>query len=157
MKYLLFGLLFLSFQSQAQSPVDEKAAVIATVQALFDAMAAKDSVSARALLLPDSKSYITMQGNDTTPALVWSNENIITQMRNPNTQVLERMWNIEVLVHGRIAQLWADYDLYVNGKFRHCGIDAFLLVKEKESWKIVSGAFTIEKTGCKSPPPPGIK
>jgi len=154
MKYLLLGLLFLAFQSRAQSPADEKSAVIATVQALFDAMAAKDSISARALLLPDSKSYITIQGNDTTPALVWSNENIITQMRNPNTQVLERMWNIEVLVHGRIAQLWADYDLYVNGKFRHCGIDAFILVKEKEGWKIASGAFTIEKTGCQQPPAP---
>lgn len=152
MKYLLLVSLFLATHSRAQSTADEKKAVIATVQALFDAMAAKDSVTARQLLLPDGASYITQQGNDSSRAIRWSHENIIIQMRNPGNQVRERMWHVEVLVHGRIAQLWANYDFYVNGVFKHCGIDAFTLVKEKDGWKIASGAFTIEKTGCEAPP-----
>jgi hypothetical protein len=152
MKKLLFAISIFLFPAQAFSQTDEKTAVIATVQALFDAMAAKDSVTARKLLLPNSVSYITQQGNDSTPALAWSHENISIQMRNPDRQVRERMWNIEVLVHDRIAQLWANYDFYVNGEFRHCGIDAFTLVKEKDGWKIASGAFTVEKLGCQTPP-----
>jgi len=152
MKYLFFAVSLFLLPAQAFSQTDEKAAVIATVQALFDAMAAKDSVAARNLLLPNSVSYITRQGNDSTPALVWSHENISIQMRNPDRQVRERMWNIDVLVHDRIAQLWANYDFYVNGEFRHCGIDAFTLVKEIDGWKIASGAFTVEKLGCQAPP-----
>lgn len=152
MKYLLLLICLLSTSRQASAQTDEKAAVIATVQALFDAMAAKDSVTARSLLLPQGSSYITQPGNDSTPALNWSHENIIYQMRKPEIRVRERMWNIDVQVHGRIAQLWANYDFYVNGQFRHCGIDAFTLVKEKDGWKIASGAFTVEKTGCQAPP-----
>jgi hypothetical protein len=151
MKYLFLICLLFSLPSRAQSVDDEKKAVIATVQALFDAMAQKDSVTARRLLLPDSKSYISQQGDDSSQIIVWDHENIIKQMRRPDTQVRERMWQIEVKQHGRIAQLWARYDLYVNGKFRHCGIDAFILVKETDGWKIASGAFTIEKKDCNSP------
>lgn len=154
MKYFqLLGLsLLFCLNCQAQTVETEKAAVIGTVQALFDAMAAKDSLTARSLFLPNSQSYIGLQGNDSSKIIVWDNENIIKQMRLPQTEVRERMWQVDVKVQGRIAQLWANYDLYVNGKFRHCGVDAFLLVKEKEGWKIASGAFTIETAGCQPPP-----
>ncbi len=152
MKYLFIAFCLLSLPKLSFAQTDEKAAVIATVQALFDAMAAKDSVSARKLLLPAGASYITQQANDSTPASYWAHDNIILQMRKAENQVRERMWNIEVLVHDRIAQLWANYDFYVNGQFRHCGVDAFILIKEKDGWKIASGAFTIEKTGCEAPP-----
>jgi hypothetical protein len=66
-------------------------------------------------------------------------------------QVLkERMRDKEVVVQvkGRIATVWAPYDLWMNETFSHCGVDAFTLVKSKDGWKIASCSYTIEKTGC---------
>jgi hypothetical protein len=67
-------------------------------------------------------------------------------------RLLERMWNPEVKVHGGIATLWAPYDFYRDGKFSHCGIDAFDLVRTAAGWQIVGATFTIERTNC--PPSP---
>jgi len=71
--------------------------------------------------------------------------------------VVERMWNPTVLVRGRIAMVWADYDVYVGGKFGHCGIDAFTLLKTDAGWKISGIQYTSETQGCKpnplGPPP----
>ncbi len=151
MKKISFLLLFVSTSLLAQKPADEKAAVVATVQALFDAMEQRDTLAAQKLMMPGGLSYVTVQGRDTAKAILFTNESFINQLKRPDVRPKERMWQVEVKVHGRIAQLWASYDLYVNGKFSHCGIDAFTLVKEPDGWKITGAAFTVEKTGCKPP------
>jgi len=56
----------------------------------------------------------------------------------------ERIWNPEVRVHGSIATVWAPYDFWVDGKFSHCGVDAFDLIKTPDGWKIAGGVFTME-------------
>ena len=58
----------------------------------------------------------------------------------------ERIWNPEVRVHGLIATVWAPYDFWTDGKFSHCGVDLFDLIKTAEGWKISGGAFTMEST-----------
>jgi hypothetical protein len=62
------------------------------------------------------------------------------------------MWNPEVRVHGPIASVWTAYDFWVDGKFSHCGVDVFDLVKTAEGWKISGGAYTVERTGCAPSP-----
>lgn len=34
-----------------------------------------------------------------------------------------------------MANVWADYEFYVNGKLLHKGVDAFQLFCENNSWK----------------------
>ena len=43
-----------------------------------------------------------------------------------------------------IATVWTPYDFWIDGKFSHCGIDAFDLVKTDEGWKIAGGSYTLE-------------
>ena len=65
---------------------------------------------------------------------------------------LERMWNPKVNIRGSIANVWADYDFHLNGKFTHCGIDSFSLVKSGGTWKIAGIVYTVETAGCAPSP-----
>jgi hypothetical protein len=65
---------------------------------------------------------------------------------------LERMWNPDVRIHGAIATVTTPYDFHRDGKFSHCGIDVFNLVKTPDGWKIAGAMWTIQRTGC--PPSP---
>lgn len=38
---------------------------------------------------------------------------------------------------GVLAQVWTPYTLYSNGKILHSGVNAFTLVKENDTWKII--------------------
>ncbi len=64
----------------------------------------------------------------------------------------ERIWSPEVRVHGPIASVWTPYDFWVDGKFSHCGIDIFDLVKTAEGWKISALTYTVERAGCAPSP-----
>jgi hypothetical protein len=66
--------------------------------------------------------------------------------------MLERMWDARVLIHGRIAVLWTPYDFHRDGKFSHCGVDAFSLVKTDDGWKIAGFIYTVEPEGCRPSP-----
>lgn len=63
----------------------------------------------------------------------------------------EEIWNLNVSIDGSLAQAWCDYAFYVGRKFSHCGVDAFLLHKEKEGWKIFHLADTRRSTPCLIP------
>ncbi len=69
-----------------------------------------------------------------------------------DAQLLERMWDATVLVHGPLAQVWTPYDFYVDGEFSHCGVDSFTLIKTPEGWTVSSVAYTVEMTGCEPSP-----
>jgi hypothetical protein len=75
---------------------------------------------------------------------------------NRDRIINERLSNTGVMVqvHKRIAMVWNPYDLWVNNKFSHCGVDVFTLLKTKAGWKIASLAFSMETEGCS---PPGNK
>jgi len=73
-------------------------------------------------------------------------------------EYLERIWNPKILIRGGIANVWAEYDFHLDGKFHHCGVDSFRLVKTSGGWKIAGIIYTTETAGCtNSPlgPPPG--
>jgi hypothetical protein len=55
---------------------------------------------------------------------------------------------VEVMVHNRIAMVWGSYNLWINDKFSHCGVDAFTLLKTEAGWKISSLSFSMETEGC---------
>ena len=54
-----------------------------------------------------------------------------------------------IKIDGELAFVWAPYELYINGKFKHCGVDVFILTKLKNVWKITSLIDTRRKIGCK--------
>jgi hypothetical protein len=118
-------------------------------QKLFDAMAAHDGASARALFTADANLVaVAPDGKVTvTPVEKWTD-----RLSSSKDNWLERMWSRKIQEHNAIATVWGEYDFHLNGKFTHCGIDTFTLVKTNGEWRIAALVFTRETSGCPASP-----
>jgi hypothetical protein len=125
---------------------DEKDAV-AAVQKLFDAMKTKDAAAMRSLMLPEARLHSI---RDERPPVSTPSETFVTQISNAKGELIERFTGTpQVSIHGRMAQVWGDYEFLRDGKFTHCGVDTATLFKTAEGWKIAVLAYTAETTGCR--------
>ncbi len=133
-------------------PVDsEKQSVIQTVERTFQAMAARDAAALRATLSPGAQFHAVSPGGAVSAV---AGEEFVTRIAGAKEAPLERMWNPIVLISGRLAALWAQYDFHRGAQFSHCGVDAVHLVKTSEGWKITAITYTVQKDNC-PPSPPG--
>ena len=122
---------------------DDREAVLKTVQMFFDTMTARDVDGARRILMPEGRFHAMDLRKPSEPSS-FTNEEYLGRLPKSTRQNRERMWNPEVRVHGSIATVWTPYDFWTDGKFSHCGVDAFDLIRTAEGWKISGGTFTIE-------------
>jgi hypothetical protein len=82
----------------------------------------------------------------------FTGEEYFERLQKQTQTLRERIWNPDVRVHESIAAVWAPYDFWADGKFSHCGIDVFDLIKTSEGeWKIAGGVFTMEAKREPSP------
>ena len=126
--------------------------VVATVQEFFRAMTANDTAAMARVLKKDGQYYGTRQGSDSLMVFRVANAAYIEGMPRSRDTMVERIWNPVVQVHGPIAAVWAPYDIYRNGEFVHCGVDAFHLIRTPRGWQIAAILFTMEPTGCAPSP-----
>ena len=137
----------------ARAQEADRAQVIAAVQSFFDSMEKADADLAKKILMPDARFFSAAERDGKMMVRPSSGDAFVASFSNPNRgKALERMWDPEVRIQGSIAQVWTRYDFHNNGKFSHCGIDAFSLVKTDEGWKITSAMWTVERTGCAPSP-----
>jgi hypothetical protein len=143
-RFLLVLLLGMMTSVMPAAELPEKTQVLAVVQRFLDALSARDSAACRATLIPEGQLQVLNEGvagakPSFTPLGQFA-ERVATWKERP----LERIWNPTVLVHGRIATVWAPYDFHRDGKFSHSGVDVFTLMRSESEWKIVTLAFTME-------------
>jgi Putative lumazine-binding len=138
-------LLALSAQTtQAQQAASSEQEVRQAVARLFDGMRARDTAALRAVFDSNARLVTTFNRNgapvtDVTPA----NEFIgIVATAAPGQLLDERIEGTEVKVEDNLASVWTRYRFYLGSQLSHCGIDAFLLAKTSEGWKIIAVADT---------------
>lgn len=135
----------------AQS-ADQRAAVLAVVDSALAAVNAGDMEAMASLMIPEAFAMPTL---DSTRRSVTTREQVRAQQFSG---VIERGFDPTVHIAGAIAVVWLPYDLYLNGEWSHCGVDAFTLVQVDSEWKIAVLAWTIEQPpACAKHPdgPPG--
>lgn len=54
----------------------------------------------------------------------------------------------QLKIDGPLASVWTPYKFFYNGKFSHCGVNSFQLVKLNNEWKIQYLIDTRRRTGC---------
>jgi acetyl esterase/lipase len=142
------------FQAVLAQPVGgaaaDRDAVLAAVQKFFDTMTSKNVEEAKRVLMADGR-FVSVRDDRPEPRSS-TIQSYLDGLATRKQDYRERMWEPEVRIHGAIATVWTRYDFWVDGKFSHCGVDAFDLVKTLEGWKISGGVYTVERTGC--PPSP---
>ena len=53
-----------------------------------------------------------------------------------------------IKIDGPLAIVWAPYNFYYKGKFSHCGVDSFQLLRTQSGWKILYIIDTRRKEPC---------
>jgi hypothetical protein len=148
---VIVAIVALATPARAQVSSPDERDVLAVVQKFFDAMATCDAAGARALSTPEGRLYRLVVGAE--PVVRSSTfDEFNGNLARCERKLLERMWQPQVRVHKGIATLWAPYDFWIDGKFSHCGIDSFELVKSADGWKLTGGTYTIEREGCAPSP-----
>jgi len=147
---LIFGLVACTAVLLFAQSDDEKQSV-AVLQRTFDGIAAHDGEMIRSTMLPDARIYAIRDNGVPTSVAV---ADMASQIAANKSTLLERFTSApRVLVRGRVAQVWGEYEFLRDGKFSHCGVDAASLFKTAEGWKIATIVYTAETTGCRTDSP----
>jgi hypothetical protein len=145
----LIALLIFSWPVQLFAQQNkEKEDVLKVARQFFEALEKQDTITFKKIMMKNSNSYMVIEGKDSVRLIGRPHNNFNLK---PENIVKERMRESEVIVniHRRIATIWAPYDLWVNDKYSHCGVDVFIMLKGNQGWKIGTISFSIEKEGCK--------
>lgn len=118
---------------------------LATVQALFDAMAAHDVAAARRLIAPGAQLLVVRPDGSLH---VGQDEGFIEALGKDEASWQERSWDAEVRVDGPLAHVWGPYDFHHGGTFSHCGTNSVTLAHGADGWRIVAIAYTMRKDDC---------
>ena len=128
----------------------EEAAVLATVERLFDAMAKRDTAALRGVLTPEGRfASVVVMGDSVVPG-GRSHASFIALVGAAPEPFIERMWDPRVFIAGPFAAVWAPYDFYRGETFSHCGTDVFTLVRVAGEWKINGASYTVVPEPCTS-------
>ena len=133
----------------AHAQSDDRSAVIAVVTHFFDGMRTRDTALMRSTVAPGavliSASGPTGLGD---PSTIDGFIDRIGKGTGPGNN--EQIDNPKVEIDGPLASLWAYYTLRRAGEttINHCGVDAFLLRKGPDGWKIFHVADTRRTEGC---------
>ena len=131
-------------------PAADRAAALAVVKRLFDAMRAGDSATVRAVFHPQALLSSALVGRDGTPQVrVDSLASFVRAVGTPHAEVWDERTSGEVVqVDGPLATVWTRYAFYAGTKFSHCGVDAFTLARTGTEWRILALTDTRQRTGC---------
>ena len=142
--------------SSALPPItgSDEEQIIGTILRVFDAMRMQDSAMARPLFSPNCRLFTP--GTNASGQTKLNEEPISTFFKSIGSKrkekIDERILKYKIDIDGPLASVWADYNLYVDTTFIHCGVDVFQLYKSNEGWKIFQLADTRRKTGCMRDP-----
>ncbi len=137
-------LVTLSFlQSHAQKAEDSVKAVI---NKLFTAMKSSDAKTLQDCFADSAiLQTITASGrirNESVAAFA----NAIAKL--PKDSADERITYDMVKVDDALATAWTPYQFYYGGRFSHCGVNSFQLVRIRGAWKIQYLIDTRRKNRC---------
>ena len=134
--------LFAAGDLCAQS--SEEDAVKNAVQTFFDAIGKKSAEIAKSVLYKDGLLHSVKEADNDIVVSTTPHQTFIEKLPSFEGDLLEKMYDPKVLIHGKIAVVWTKYTFHRDGKFSHRGMDAVQLVKTNEGWKICGILYTVE-------------
>lgn len=126
----------------------DKDLVLEKVNQFFEALEKQDTNLFKSIIHPGGHTWAVKEVADSVRISVRSFEDRLKKFINPAYIIQERALDIEIKIHQQVAMAWVPYELDVSGKFEHCGVDIFTMLKSNDGWKIVAVAFTMEPDGC---------
>lgn len=128
-----------------KSPLD-------AVETFFTAMAKNDWSLAKPVMIDDAVLYGYRLENGEVRLSRTTAAEYLESAASGNSRMLERIWDVEILEHDRLATIWTPYDFYLNGEFHHCGRNSFSLIQDAEGWRIAGVVYSILTETCEPSP-----
>jgi hypothetical protein len=130
-------------------PGADEAAVLAPIQALTAAIAARDAAEVAAALPAEGSATVANEApNGTRTIRQMPFSTLAGQFRPGPERYQERLGTPAIEIDGDIAMVWAPYAFLIDGKVHHCGVDHFGLARENGAWKIASLSWSARAIGC---------
>lgn len=128
----------------------DRAAVLATIDTMFQGMRTKDTTLMLGQLDPQARLTLLRPTPDGgVRVVVLPARDFVTAVGAPGQPgVDEPIRNPVVQVDGDLASAWAEYQVRRDGRVTHCGHDAFHLVRKAGKWRILAVADTYRAEGC---------
>ena len=163
-KILFISVLLLNFVGFAQKPISknppvqystkpfgskaeegDKKDILKVIDIFMTAVNSKDKSIFDSVSYKGIQRIVTLVDQDKVTTTVYDNDTLLVGLKDIEDGFRERYWDAVVLTDGNIASVWAPYDFFSNGKFSHCGVDLFYLVKENKEWTIAHFGYTRNK------------
>jgi hypothetical protein len=144
---LLTAAMFISTFIKAQSAEDSVKAVI---NQLFAAMKGASATMLKETFA-DSAVLQTIRRKQDGTFFVQDEKvsDFVEQIGKAKKDSLDERITFETLkIDGPLAIAWTPYKFYYAGKFSHCGVNSFQLVKINGRWKIQFLIDTRRRQGC---------
>jgi len=138
----VFAAALVAWPVFAQEAAEQKAA-LAVADAALAAITRGDMIGLTDLMLPEAVMFPTGSRDGATRYSLRSRAE--QRDAKPTSKVTERGFRPEVRVNGPVAMVWYPYDLYRDGKWSHCGVDLFTLIRTDGQWRIATMSWSAEQ------------
>ncbi|MEO6230838.1 MAG: nuclear transport factor 2 family protein [Ferruginibacter sp.] len=127
----------------------EKDAVAATIQNFFAGMKNADTVKLKSTLASTATLQTIVNNGGEVQVKDEPFADFISMVAKLTPGDADEQIEIgNINIDGDLASVWTPYHFYYKGKFSHCGVNSFQLVKIANSWKIQYIIDTRRKEGC---------
>ncbi|MGB4845595.1 MAG: nuclear transport factor 2 family protein [Ferruginibacter sp.] len=147
MKKIILSVLVIStaLATHAQSAEDSVKAVINN---LFTAMKTSNAVLLKSVFA-DSAVLQTIETRGGTKVKTDAVAGFVESISKLPAGAADEQITFDVVkIDGALASVWTPYKFYFNGKFSHCGVNSFQLVRFNGEWKIQYLIDTRRRTNC---------
>jgi len=151
MKTILFSILLLFSDNSRAFPSDSinTAKVESVITQLFDAIRTGNADLAQMVFHETARLMSVSETQDGTITHEEKIEIFLETIASPHDEVWdERISGLVIQIDGPLAQVWMNYEFYVDDLFRHCGVNSMQLVYHDTGWKIIQIADTRRKEEC---------
>ena len=135
----------------AHRPAADERAVLASVHALFDALAERNVPAMLAHVVPGGTGTDIVRGKDGTvrfKAQPYVDFLRATPAQGPRLE--EMLRHPEVRIDYDMATVWGEYTFREDGRISNCGMDSIQLIRVGGEWKILNFSWTSRSGGCGS-------
>lgn len=132
---LLTVVLALTSTVKAQTSEDS---VKATINRLFEGMKNADTIQLKSAFT-DDPILQTVATNKKKQVYIKNDKfkDFVKFIGDQKVGEADEQGQFEAIrIDGPLATVWAPYQFYYKGKFHHCGVNSFQLVRLDNSWKI---------------------
>ena len=152
---IIAAILALALQtapSGAPEPVSrEQSAVLAPVEAVFAALAARDATGLDSHFDPAAQLTVVQENTDGANRVSHLSWRQFAGGLQPGPERFEEVLIDPVVkIDGDLAVVWGSYVFRIDGRLSHCGVDHFSLIRRDGAWKITSLSWNQRDTGCEA-------